>query len=351
MGRSRPCALPILVAGALLLGACDLPTRLPKGWDTEFQVEVEGVTLPVRQLLPSSVALTPDGSAFSLFLGPASLGESLGNLCPECAASQGLTIPKPAFQGSFGSEIALPADVDAVTLEGGRVRVAITSGLNFDPLRPGGEARGTLTITLRSGLTPLGPPRVVDGHTRALPPGSTLSEEIEIGPATLSAPITVTVAVDSPLGAPVRMEPATRLSALALPSGMRASSANVGVGGRQIGSEPGHLDLTDLDDVLSGRVRRGALLLHVENPFNVFGTITVGFTGPGVSIVKPLELRTGSQAHEIPLTGTELRTMIGTRMTVRVSGAVWSRAGGVTVRPSQVLSVSSKIHLVVGPKD
>jgi hypothetical protein len=350
MGRPRPRARTLSAASALILGGCDIPTELPKGWDNEFQFQLEGVSLSVGQLLPSGLPLTPDGGAFGLVLEPASLSESVGNLCPACAAAEGLTIPKPAFRGSFAGGITLPADVEAASLVTGRVRVTITNGLNFDPLRPGAGARGTLTITLRSSGTPLAPPRVIDGEARALPPGSTLTEDMEVGDADLTETITVSVEVDSPPGAAVRMETAGRLSATAVPAAFRASSAEVTVTGRQIGSAPVGLDLTDVDDLLRDRVRRGALLMSVTNPFEVIGAVTVHFSGPGVHVVKPLDLGPGTDAHEIPLSGTELRSMLGSRMAVSLSGAVWSLPGGVSVTPSQALSVGWRLHLVVGPK-
>lgn len=349
MGLPRPRAAlaALLAAGA---GACDIPTELPKGWDVELQVEVDGLSLSVAELLPGSVSITSDGSAFALALGVASLDESLAGLCPPCEAARGLTVPKPAFQGSFGNRIELPADVDAVTLSGGRVRVTITNGLNFDPLRPGGAENGSIRIDLTSGLSPVAVPLIIHGDQQALPPGSSLTRDVQLAAVTISTPIEVDVTVDSPQGAPVRMQPELRVSALAIPQDLRIASATVQLEGRQIESDPTELDLTDVDEEIVSRIRRGSLLLDVDNPFNVRGSVAIRFTGPGVAIVKALELRPGVQEQEIAMSGEELRQILGTNVVVSMSGAVWSEAGGLTVTPAQTLEVASRIHLVVGPK-
>src|SRR5438045_3814213 len=129
-----------------LVAACDIPTHAPN-WDMTWNVPSKSTSLSVSAILPNGVSVTPNGSAFQVNVAPVTITRTLGADCPACAAANGKTVAKPAFTSSGNGSTTLPAGLTSATLIGDTLIVTITNGLNFDPIRPGGGATGTLTIT------------------------------------------------------------------------------------------------------------------------------------------------------------------------------------------------------------
>ena len=344
MPMTRLLTRGVLLA-TLCFAACDIPTGLPK-WDTTWVVQSEGTTLSVGQLLPSSVQL--NNNAFTLTLSPSNFNTTLGARCGSCAALNGLTGPKPAFTGSFNTSIALPSDVVGAALTSGSVNLVLTNNFNFDPIAPAGAVTaGSITITIKSGTTTLGT-AVISGSNTTFAPGTTRPVGISLSGA-ISGPIDVTVTVDSPAGS----APATpyntsaTLAATATPTGLSVSSATVRVQSRNVTATQTTIDLSGVDTSISDHVASGSLLLAINNPFNVTGNLTLTISGTsGGNIQKQIALASGQSNLEVAFTGAELRSMLGRKVTLSINGPV-SAASNVTVTPSQTLSVTSKIRLVI----
>ena len=93
---SRELGRSILLAGAAVTAACDVPTAAPK-WNTTWQVPADSSEIGVASLLPSAVTVvTVDGvKAFEIGLPGSDVSESLGQMCPSCASANGYRVPKP----------------------------------------------------------------------------------------------------------------------------------------------------------------------------------------------------------------------------------------------------------------
>src|SRR5215210_5680965 len=87
------------VCAALLLAACDLPTKPPK-LQNRLLLGTETTVVPVTELLPAGVQVV--GSTFRVQLASATLvGRSLAEMCgASCIAPPGVQVPKPAFTDS-----------------------------------------------------------------------------------------------------------------------------------------------------------------------------------------------------------------------------------------------------------
>ncbi len=343
--------LSVLAACALAVAsACDIPTELPK-WDTTFVVQAESTAFSVIQVLPSSVTLTNNGSAFSLSLSPTTLSERLGILCPACTALHGLVAPKPAFNDSFASTIALPADVAGASLTSGTINISLIHNFSFDPLRPGATARGSLTITARSGASTLGS-ATVNGVAQAFPTGSPLAVALPLGSGSISGPVVVTVTVNSPLGDATPIDTNQHIDATATPSNLVISTAQVRIQGRNVTATPVSLDVGDIDEFVTDHVKSGALILNINNPFNVSGTLTLAITGGTRPITKPIQVVPGQSTVTVSFDQSELRAFLGLGhdVALTITGAV-SAPGNVTVTPAMVLTVNSQLKLVIGPED
>jgi len=333
-------------------GGCDVPSGLPNGWDTEFQLETSAVQVTVAQLLPGAVSLAPGGAAFVVDVAPANFGASLLELCPvACAVAVGATVAKPAFHASFWGEAPLPDAVVSGTIATGRVRVSVTNRLGFDPLRPSAAARGRMTLTLRSGGVQIGQSVVVEGESTVFPPGAALHREIDVSGAFVSGPISVEVAVDSPAGDPVLIGTGLRLDATATPLDVRVASATVAVQGRPLTSAEVDIDLSSVGDAVRDRVKRGSMLVTIANPFQVSGTLTLRLSTGSATVVKPLLLAPGTTERVVPLSRDELRALLGKRIVLQASGAVWGPGAGVLVTPLDALSAVSRLHFVLGPSE
>ncbi|MGQ0563388.1 MAG: hypothetical protein ACT443_16145 [Gemmatimonadota bacterium] len=331
-----------------LLGACDLPTELPK-WDTTFVVEGEATTLSVGQILPSSMMPADDNSAFALSLTPTTFSERLAALCAPCVSLNNTTAPKPPFSGTFGASIPLPADVRSAVLTAGAVNITLQNGFSFDPLRPGAATRGDMTIAIRSGGTLVGS-TAVSGTTTAFPSGAALQLTVPLTAGTISNALDVSVLVNSPPGDPVQITVNQRLFVTATPTGLRIASARVVVTNRQVTATPVQFDFSEVDEFIIDHVKSGSLLLAIDNPFDVTGNLTLTLTGGDREITKTVAVSGGQTDVEVVFAASELQAILGHIVVMSLAGPV-SAPGEVNVAPAQVVRVASRLKLIIGPED
>ncbi|MGQ0815978.1 MAG: hypothetical protein ACT4O1_16225 [Gemmatimonadota bacterium] len=343
--KARASAWALLFA---LTSACDVPTELPK-WDTTFVVKSESTTFSVGQILPASVSLANNNSAFSLSLSPSSFSQTLGSLCAACGPLNNQTAPKPAFTQSFSTTVALPTDVRSAALTSGSINISIHNGFSFDPLRPSATARGKLTITITSAGNTIGS-SVVDGATTAFPPGSTLPVTVPLTAGSISNSLLITVNVESPAGDPAQINSSQQLTATATPTAVTVSSAQINVTNRQVTAAQSELDLSGIDDFVIDHVKAGALLFAINNPFSVSGTLMLTLTGGDRTITKFVAVAPGQTNVEVPFDASELQAILGHTITMTLAGPVNAPAG-VTVTPAQVLTVATRLKLILGPED
>jgi hypothetical protein len=349
-GSRRALAVPAALAA--LLAACDLPTDLPH-WDTTWVVPGKGASFSVSQLLPSGVSASPDGSAFRLDVAPSTFSTSLGEACGgACPPVNGAVVPKPAFTATLGSSLPLPTGVASATVVGGSVVVNATNGFSFDPLRPGGGAFGTMTLTVSAGGTVLAS-TVVDGATTPFPSGSTLTRTLPLASAPVTGAISVQLVLTSPAGGPAMVNTSDRLTVSASAQGVRLGDARVDVGNRPVSVPPVELELDGLDEQVTERVHGGALVLGITNPFaGATGAMTLRITAPGAAtITKPVAVRAGATTERVELTQAELRSILGRPGVVLSASGSLSSASPVLVTPTQTVSITTKLELVLGAKE
>lgn len=338
-----------LLALALGASACDVPTAAPE-WEQRWIVPAEETTVEVSELLPDGVTLAAGGSAFSIQVDPISFSQSLGSLCGACV--DGGPVPKPAFQGTFQEVSTLPSDVSSATVSEGSIEVAIFNGFGFDPIQPGGAATGTITLTLYNGAAggSVLDQIVIDGATDALVPGSTLTDTLDIGSATVGSTLTVELVVDSPDGAPIMINTAETLQITATPSEILVSSATVNVANRDVSFDPMDLDVEDIDEEVVDHIRSGAFEFEIQNPIGIAVDFTITISGDGFSdIVKTLNI-TGAATDEarIEFSQAELQSFIGqSNVTLSGEGTVPGSAAPITVSPDQVIIIDSKLDIVL----
>ncbi len=345
-----------LLLSAPLLTSCDLPTESPQ-WEQRWILPADEFSLEVEEILPDHVGITPDGTAFLVDVDPVVFQTTLGSLCALCAPLEGQFVPKPPFQGDFHHTISFPDEVESVVVRQGEVLVVATNNLGFDPIRPPGGQRGSLTLTLRDG----GPGgRVLDqetwnGTTASFPPGGTLSGTFTFtGPVGSSLHALVTV--DSPAGGldagsrvPVRLQDQLQVSATAPP--LEVTSATVEVAGRVFDMEGQELDVGDVDQELVDRVVSGALELEITNPWGVGAGFTLVIDGPevGVAVTRTIAIPPGpSSTVRVEFSQDDLRSFLGKEgVTLGGQGTVSSSAGSVTATPSQLLLLDAKLDLIL----
>ncbi|MBI4408496.1 MAG: hypothetical protein HY561_02230 [Gemmatimonadetes bacterium] len=358
--RSR---LGLLAAAALGLVACDIPTELPK-WNTTWVVEGESTSMAVSSLLPSSVRVATGGGAFELIVGGTSFSRTLGQLCgAPCTAANGQTVPKPAFTGGFSSGISLPSDVVSATLAGGSISVQLTNGFGFDPIRPSASARGFVAVTVSTGGTTLAVD-TIKGQTTSFPSNTTLNRTLDLNPANIAGPIQVDVTVSSPAGDPATINTSQSFGVVATPGTLSVSEARVAVASKTVTVTNATLDL-DLDATVAEHVKEGAFLLEIDNPFDLTGSFQLTMTPPDhPAIAKSFTVGPGQDTVTITLTPDEMDALLcppgpgeecgGAReITLAAAGAVTGTGTppAVTVTPTQVLTIHSKIRFVIGPKE
>jgi hypothetical protein len=343
-----------MVAAAACSGlvACDIPTGLPRV-ETRYIVPGTTVRLGVEQLLPAAVEVG-DG-VFRVAVAPVDLPRrTLGDLCGDpCRTLEGQTVPKPPFSATLGTSVVLPAGLLSATLSGGSASVSLTHDFGFDPLLPSGRSDdGHVTITVRSGGRTLGAATI----TGAFPSGSTRTAEVALTPGGIVDPLEVTVRIESPAGGSdpahhVTVRNDAALWGVVAPGVVELSAAWVTAAGTSLHAAA-TIDLSGVDWAVIRRVRRGAFVLAVENPFDVSsGPLTLRLTAPGTELVRTVELAPGSTVQRVALDGAELRSLLGQVVTLTLSGTVEAE-GPVGVRPGDTIVVTATldITLELGPE-
>ena len=107
-------------------------------------------------------------------------------------------------------------------------------------------------------------------------------------------------------------------------------------------------DLSTVDSKITDRVQGGALIVALANPFTVGGTLTVRLTPEGgTSVLKTVPLvASNSTPAPIPFTLAELKSLLGHKVTIAISGIVNSPTP-VNVSPKQVIVVTTKLDLAI----
>jgi hypothetical protein len=338
----------VLLAGVLGgVGSCDFPSGPPL-LQPHYLLPGEGTTLGVRELLPPHV--TVSGPVFLLALGTEPIPpRTLALVCgAPCLAVSGQRVPKPAFTDSLGIAVRLPADVHSVTLAGGAVLVSLTHDFGFDPLRPPGAAtHGSILLRARDGARVLGSVLVTD----PFPSGSTLQRVVPLQAGQVAGDILVEVVMVSPAGgtSPEHWVPVNvnaSLHGFATPQQVSASQAAVRVESRSVNLPTAQIDLSGVDASLRRRVRGGALVLHLENPFAVSGTLQLQLTG-GMTVTKSVPVQPGITTVRVAFMEAELQSLLGYLVALQASGAVTGSGAAVTVRPEQGLRVNTQLELII----
>lgn len=331
--------------------ACDLPTEPPR-WEQTWVVPADSVTLGVGELLPSTIVLNDDGTAFVADVPATSVAPSLATLCgAPCEVADGTVVPKPAFLDTIGARSPLPEDVIAATLAGGSLDVTVAHDLSFDPLRPASDPaaeRGYMLIRVLSGQTVVGRDSI-DGADRAFPPGTSITTPLEIRPVDVSDEILVQVALYSPAGDPVEIDTSDTLG-VTLPASTVELSA-VTIAATEITLEPTRtpIDLGRLEDeTVLDRIQSGAIRLRIHNPFTVTGALDVALELGSRTIQRSLEIREGDYTERLPLSAEEVRDILSAAdVEVLSSGTVNTLDGTLTVTPAQEIVLEADIELVV----
>jgi hypothetical protein len=322
-----------------------VPTELPQ-WDTRWVVPAEATEFPASELLPPGLSPDDGGDAFRIDLAAAAFSRSLAELCPECGPLDGLTVPKPPFTVSLGQEVALPEGLLSATLSEGAVGVRIRHEFPFDPLRPGATARGYLVLEVLSGSTVLARDSL-SGTTTAFPPATELTRTLTLQPGPVSGPLEVRTRLSSPLGDPVLIDLDDRLSVEIPSTSLRITSARLRLENEQITSPSVRLELDEVDASVADRVQSGAVLLAIDNPFDLNAALELRIATADALITKNLEITPGTSQARIDLAGDELRSLLGHEVDVSVRGEASTDPEGAEVQPDDVIGIEMRLELVI----
>ena len=335
----RPAGALVLLAG---LTACDIPTGLPR-WETTWITPGQEIRVSVAELLPAGLAVNGDTSAILIQIDTVTGGFQLSDFCPACPPAV-VAVPKPAFTGTETVDVPLPGPVGTATTSGGIVIVELENGFDFDPIRPSASARGSITLELRSGATLIGS-LVIDGTQRALPPGATLRDTLNIVDGTIGDLLTMEVEIVSPAGDNTTMSPNDAFTVDVWSPGIEVSEATITLTAQSIEGVEAELDLTDVD--LGDRLKEGAVILEITNPFGVAGTLTLTVDpADGAPIVKPVPLSAAATSQVVvSFTEAEMETLVGQSSEMTITGAV--NGGNVTVRPDMEMALDARLRVTV----
>lgn len=334
----NPRSTLLAAAASVLVGGCDVPTEPPLV-EQRWIVPVDRTSLPVDDLLPSSVSTS--GDEFDVSVDPVMADETLGNICGDpCRSADGLVVPLPEFEGSYQAEEPLPADVRSAEVTGGSVEVEITNGFSFDPIENG----GTVRITFSDAATGSELAEVVfDGTTEALPPGATKTRTVPLSPGSVSEGLRATVSFHVAGGQTARIDVDEVVEVTATATSLQVASITVDVGDRPVSFEEVELDLAEVDAGIADRISEGSIVLDVTNPLAVAvdGSVEIGATSKAFSISGD-----GESTVALPYSGDELRSIVG-EPDMTFSGSGIANGTAVTIRPEQEITIDATLDFTL----
>lgn len=333
----RLARMSLLFTVCLMGTACDIPTELPI-FQQRWVLPVDDISLDQAELLPATVSIM--GNQYDVSIVDAVSSETVGNLCSGCAAVNGLTVPAPAFSGTFGSVENLPADVVGADVASGSVELQINNQLGWDPIAGG----GSLTITMRGASGgPVLATLVLQNPTDVLPNGVTTVRTISLGAGLIEGGIEATLAIESPGGEVTTMDTSNTITLTAVTTSMRVWGATVDIDGLTAELTEETLEADDLDDSILDGLVSGTVVLDVMNPFGLTytGEVVVG------TITKTVVI-TGATTSQVSIayTGDELRSFLGVPG-VTLSGTGLISGGPAVVTPSDSLTIDPSLDLIV----
>lgn len=338
------------------VAGCDIPTDSPK-LEQEWILPITGTSIEVGEFLPDDVELNEDSSAFVVRIDPVVFDETLGALCSACSNLDGLTVPKPAFSGSFNESVSLPEDVESAQIQDGRVVVQARNRFSFDPLRPPGGERGSVTLAIRDG-GPDGPildEVIINGEDTSFGPNSTISRELEYsGP--VGSSIAVTIEVTSPAGGAqpgnwVLISLDDQIQVTATTESMEAASARIDVAGEVFDLLDTDLNVEDIGKDMVDKIQSGTLVMDLVNPWSVGAVMNLTIDGPTMAapvvLIAPVPAAPTSRVT-VEISQAELRSFLGEPGVVMTgTGAVDQNAGSVTLAPGQIMTIDARLDLVI----
>jgi hypothetical protein len=341
--------LPWTLLALFATAGCDIPTEVPK-WDTTLAIPFRIASFAVEDVLPPNVVLS-SGTLMVPTLAD-STSASLSTLCgAPCTAVNGTTAPKPAFSGSYASQIAFPPDIFEKTFAAGNApQFIIDNGFDFDPIRPAGAggAKGTILTYFIAGTDTLAVDTLA-GTTAALPPGARVTRSVAFpqGRSVGSQPIAVVQVVTSPAGDPVVVNTAESLK-LVIPAGTsNLSRVSVPVPIDTLSSDTTTVDTRDIDTEVRQRVRGLGIELTTTNPFNVNGDIRVAIQDRDLGTDLQVSVFTlaaqATDTNRVVVDSATASQLLGRRLRMSVRTTLTSQGGTVSVAPADQVDFRLKL--------
>lgn len=360
MHKVSPARRAALLGVALVALGCDLATfvsdPLPR-FEQTWNLPATSNRISVADLLPSGNTVSikqPDSSAFLLTVQAASISRVVGNDCTACLPLNGTNAIKPAFTLVANNSTSLPTDVVSAAVVNGKVTVALTNSMSFDPIqvKTGPGAQGYMVIVIRSGTVVLGRDSV-DGATTAWPAapaaGSLLTRIIRFNSGTVTGSLTADITVFSPVGD--HLEPINAnglLNASAAIDSLEVASVALNVPNQTMNS--GAADTVDLEAIDSTfAIKSAGLEMTFVNPFAVTGNLTVLFrygTGANDTAYTSIALPQGTGQRTALFTEAQIKRMTGKKNTLSVTGSVTS-TGAIIVTPKQEVKIDNRLVVKV----
>jgi hypothetical protein len=252
----------------------------------------------------------------------------------------------------------MPTDVLTADIIGGAIDYTLTNGFDFDPLNPGASARGWIRIRVTAGSAVIASDSV-SGSALALPSGAVSNRTINFlatpsAPIRLNGPVTLVATLFSPDGDSVTINTSEQFSVSASARNITISKVSVNVPSTSFTPQHGTVDLSGLDQATAGKIVGGAVILGIQNPFAVGGSLSLDFKAPnGAHVVKGFTLGVGGPGSapstiRLGLSQSEVNSLIGQKdVAITITGSVSSPNGAVDVTPMQRMAITTLVEATI----
>lgn len=338
------------VALVVLAAACDLPTQAPR-WNTTWILPINDDTVRVAQFLPNTVDTA--AGAFVTAVKRDSVLQSLGEMCPACAAANGTTASLPGFAVTLTHTDSFPSQVISIT-PGASLALSfrLDNGLGFDPLRPGTGQTGTIVTTIQDSAGNTIARDSLDGNDTSFASGTSLTRSLSLGSSPIGGHVTVSAAISIPGSDPVPVDTANYFRVVTLTDTVSLAGVTVQLTNQSVQSDSVSVDWSGIDSDIQSKMQGAELQLKIQNPFSAAGSGSISFKQGGTDIIpaKTINFAAGASVDTIGITQQEIQSLTAAGQSeVAVNASVSGTGPGqsVTITPTQVAIIQAHVLITI----
>lgn len=272
--------LAIALACCGSLAACEIPTVFPS-WEVTIRVPAMEDSVKVVDFLPQNVRIENDVFVFDSWTGEG--GIYAEKVCEACRVRDGQMGYYPAFVYEDTFAIALGEGFESTVLQDGRLEFAILHELPYALLRSDEGVTGYVSLELLTATGEILASDRIEGIENPFEPGpnNAISLTLDLRNVTVRPDMRLVTKIESPGSGQETLRVLNSKASISYTATLSDAKTPFVVIRRDSASfnaSPTSFDLDqEIRERLSNPVAQAVVAIEVEQPFEIDGTMSIGF--------------------------------------------------------------------------